>query len=667
MDTPDLSAELQNKPVEENTLPATPATEQESATAPETPETKVEQPQPAEEPKAEEVPAEEPKAEDAPAEEPKAEEAPAEEPKAEDAPAEEPKAEEPEKESTLPASKEEVVERLAHIAELPAADISREGVSRLKQIFYTFHNAEVEAQREEFVAAGNDPEAFTPAPSEIEEKLKDLLNIVKEKKAAAAAAMEEERKANLEKKNTIIASLVEMAADTDNVNRTFPRFKELQQDFKLIGEVPPTDASDVWKRYQDAVERYYDQLKINKDLRDYDFRKNLDTKQLLCEQAEALVDEGDVITAFKRLQDLHDKWRETGPVAKEQREEIWNRFKDASAAINKKYQAFFEERKARERENELAKTAICERVEALDFSELRTYAQWEAMTAKIMEAQADWKKLGFASKKMNNSLFARFRETCDKFFAAKAEHFRSMKDELQANLAKKIALCEKAEALQDSTDWKATGEALAELQKEWKQIGTVPKKHSDNVWKRFQTACNHFFDARKEKTSGARAVEQANLKAKREIIDALKAIDTAEMDRDEAIAKVRELSSKWQGIGHVPFREKDKVYDAYREIVNALYKALDMRVRGEQMARFETSLAEMDGDEIKMLRERERMIRAYEQRKSELNTYENNLMFFNSKSKTGDSLVREMQKKIERLKDDIKVLEEKIKVIDTKL
>lgn len=564
-------------------------------------------------------------------------------------------------------SKEELIERLSGIAQLPADEISREGVSRLKQLFYVARNKEIDAEKAAFVEAGNDAAAFEAAVDPLEEKLQSVLTEIKEKKARLAAEQEAVRQENLAKKNEIIAALAEMSADTDNVNRHFTRFKELQQEFKEIGEVPPTEATSVWKRYQDGVERFYDQLKINKDLRDYDFKKNYDTKLLLCDEAEKLMEEPDVITAFKRLQDLHDKWRETGPVAKEMRDEIWNRFKDASAEVNKKYQAFFEERKARERQNELAKTEICERVEAIDFSQVKSYAAWEELTKQILQAQEDWKKLGFASKKLNNSLFARFRETCDKFFAAKANYFKSMKDELAANLAKKIALCEKAESLKDSTDWRATTDALVALQKEWKTIGSVPKKHSDNVWHRFLEACDYFFEQKKKNSNDTRSVEQANLKQKKEIIAELRAIDPESTPREEAIAKIKELSAKWQQIGHVPFRDKDKIYDAYRELTSSLHSAYNMKQSREAMNRFESSIDEMAGDEIKLLRERERMLRAYEQRRSELHTYENNLGFFNSKSKSGDSMLRDLQRRIERIKDDLKALEEKIKLIDAKL
>lgn len=564
-------------------------------------------------------------------------------------------------------SRADLADRLEEISKLPADEISREGVARIKQLFYNLQNDHLMAIRDQFVAEGNDVEAFVIPDDELEARFRSILAEIKDKKNALLAAQEAERQANLEKKNNIIERLNDMSADTDNVNRHFATVKDLQQEFKSIGEVPPTEQTAVWKNYQEAVERFYDQLKINKDLRDYDFRKNLDTKQLLCEQAEALVDEPDIVVAFKRLQDLHDKWRETGPVAKELREDIWTRFKDASAAINKKYQAFFEERKARERENEIAKTALCERIEALDFSTLRTHAQWEAMTQEILKAQGEWKQLGFASRKLNNALFARFRETCDKFFTAKAEHFKTMKEEMSENLAKKTALCERAEALKDSTDWRTTTATMVELQKEWKTIGAVAKKHSDAIWQRFQQACDYFFEQKKKNTSGVRQAEQENLKAKKEIIAKLSAIDPETANREEATKQVRELQSQWQSVGHVPFRDKDKVYDAYREITSKLYKAFDMRQSRDSMERFENSLNDMAGDEIKMLRERERMIRAYEQRKSELKTYENNLGFLSSKSKSGDSMVRELERKMERIREDLKVLEEKIKVIDKKL
>lgn len=563
-------------------------------------------------------------------------------------------------------TKDDIIATLEAISEKNGAEISRDEVSSLRQHFHAIRKSELAVEKQAFLDKGNEEAAFAPLPDPLEERFQQLTEIIKEKKAKHIAEIEAERKANLEKKLAIIDELGKMAEDTDNVNRLFPRFRELTQEFKTAGDVPPTDMTDLYRNYSAAVERFYDQLKINKDLRDYDFKKNLKQKQLLVGEAEKLAGEEDVITAFRRLQELHDKWREIGPVAKEIREEIWNKFKDASAIVNKRYQAFFEERKARERENEEKKTAICERVEALDFENVKSYAGWDQLTKEILTAQEDWKKLGFASKKVNNLLFARFRETCDKFFAKKAEYFKTMRDNHAANLEKKIALCEQAEALKESSDWKKTADELVELQKQWKTVGPVEKKHSDAVWKRFQEACDYFFDRRKKATSGTRKTEQANLKQKQEIISALKAI-TDETPRDEAVKTVKELMAKWQQVGHVPFKEKDKVYDTYRAAVNELYDRFDIKEARASMANFTDSINEISGDENKLYRERERLVRNFEQKRNELKTYENNLGFFSVKSKSGNTLLRDMERKMQRIKEEIATLEEKIKLIDSKL
>lgn len=563
-------------------------------------------------------------------------------------------------------TKDDIIAALETISEKDGADISHEEVSSLRQHFHAIRKSELAAEKQAFIEKGNEEAAFAPMPDELEDRFHQLTEIIKEKKAQYVAAIEAERKANLEKKLAIIDELGKMAEDTDNVNRLFPRFRELTQEFKTVGDVPPTDMTDLYRNYSAAVERFYDQLKINKDLRDYDFKKNLEQKQLLIDEAEKLAEEEDVIIAFRRLQELHDKWREIGPVAKEIREEIWNKFKDASASVNKRYQTFFEERKARERENEDKKTAICERVEALDFDNVKSYAAWDQLTKEILTAQEDWKKLGFASKKVNNQLFARFRETCDKFFAKKAEYFKTMRDTHAANLEKKTTLCERAEALKESNDWKKTADELVALQKEWKTVGPVEKKHSDAVWQRFQAACDYFFDRRKKATSGARKTEQANLKQKQEIIATLKAIND-ETSREEAIKTVKELTAKWQTIGHVPFKEKDKVYDAYRAVVNELYDRFDIKETRAAMANFADNINEISGDENKLYRERERLVRAFEQKRNELKTYENNLGFFSVKSKSGNTLLRDMERKMQRIKEDIATLEEKIKLIDSKL
>lgn len=563
-------------------------------------------------------------------------------------------------------TKEEVMAALTELAAREAAEIGRDEIARMKQRFYALRKLELDAELAAHLSEGKPAEEFKPALDPAEEEFKTLLNNIKEKKAELAAKEDAERQANLERKRTLIAELRALSEDTDNVNRAFPRVKEIQAEFKTIGEVPPTDATEVWKEYKAVEEQFYDQLKVNKDLRDYDFRKNLELKTLLCEEAEKLASEDDIVLAFKRLQNLHDEWREIGPVAKEVREEIWARFKEASAVINKKYQAFFEERKAREAENERAKTEICERVEALDFSGITTYSGWDEMTATILQAQADWKKLGFASRKANNALFARFRAVCDRFFTLKAEHYRAMKDELAGNLEKKIALCEKAEALSTSTDWRKTADALVALQKEWKTVGAVAKKHSDNVWHRFQKACDTFFENRKKNYNEGRAGEQANLQAKQQVIDELKAI-TLDTPRAEAMPKIKALQARWQEIGHVPFREKDKIYNEYRAVCDNLYNNLGGRSGDRGRSRFEDVIKEIGSDQQQLYRERERILRQCDIKRNELKTYENNLGFLSSKSKSGDSMVREMERRIQRIKDDLAATEAKVKLIDDKL
>ncbi len=562
-------------------------------------------------------------------------------------------------------SEADIIITLTALAQAGADEISRDEVSRLKQRYYALRKATDEEARKQFIANGNDPEAFIPEEDPADEVLRQLLNSIKEKKAARAAEVEAELQRNYEKKNALIDEITAMSNDTDNVNRHFTRFREIQQEFKTVGDVAPQQMSDQWKRYQEAVEIFYDQLKVNKDLRDYDFKKNLETKLQLCAEAEQLDAEADVIAAFKRLQDLHVTWRETGPVDKEQREEIWTRFKEASAVVNKKYQAFFEERKAREQENENAKTAICERLEALDFDSLKSFNAWNDMTKTILQAQEDWRKLGFASKKANNVLFTRFRAVCDKFFAQKAEYYKSVKEDMAANLEKKIALCEQAEALKDSTDWKATADKLTELQRRWKTIGSVPKKRSDEVWKRFQEACDFFFEQKKRDLSQSRKSEQENLRAKRALTASLKEI-AADAPRQEVVAAIKDAQARWNEIGHVPFREKDKVYDEFRAVINELYKVHDLKDTRANFARFESSINEMS-DSGKLSRERERLARVLETKRSELTTYQNNLGFFNFKSTSGSSMLRDIERKTQRIRDDIADLEKKIALIDGRL
>ena len=558
-------------------------------------------------------------------------------------------------------SKSELVDMMRELAARPIEEVKDE-VQAIKAAFFALRREEMVKEKEEFLANGNEESDFTPKEDDDENNLKELLNVLKERRTEYNAAQEANREANLEKKRQIIALINEIANDPDNINRQFNRVKQLQQDFKDAGEVPATADTEVWKEFQRATERFYDVLKMNKELRDYDFKKNLELKQQLCEEAEALDDETDIVAAFRKLQELHNKWREIGPVAKELREELWARFKAASSAINKKYQTFFEDRKSKEKENADAKTELCEKIEQISTDDLKTYAQWDEVTKQIIALQEDWKKLGYASRKANAALFARFRKSCDDFFGKKAEFYKSMKEELSGNLAKKIDLCERAEALMDSTDWKEATDKFVEMQKEWKTIGPVVKKHSDAVWKRFIAACDHFFEQKKKQHVNVHAVEHDNLKAKKEVIANLKAI--IEEAAEDAAQRVRDLMDRWQEIGHVPFKEKDKIYTQYRELIDKAFDTLNMRGSRPRMDGGAARGGRQSAGSDRGLSERDRLVRTYEQRMSELKTFENNMGFLTANTKSGNSLVQEMERRINRLKEEIAELEQKIKELD---
>ena len=659
---------VENKSTEEKTEVAVENQVENQEVTPEVKEVLVEEhatEEPAtEEPATEEPEAEEPEAEEPVAEEPEAEEPTAEKPAAEEPVAEEPAAEELEKVDYSSLDKSQLVAELEKLLALPVESV-KDRVAQIKAAFFALRKEEIAAEKAEFVAAGNDEAAFAVVEDDVEKRIKELLGEFKEKRAEFNAEQDAVKQENLEKKLKIIEEINTISKDTDNINRQFSRVQQLQQEFKSIGEVPSTSTTEVWKSYQQAIENFYDLLKINKELRDYDFKKNLEIKQQLCEEAEALDEENDVIGAFKKLQALHDKWRETGPVAKDIREQLWARFKAASSVINKKHQAFFEERKASEKENADAKTALCEAIEKIETEGLKTYAAWEEVTKQIIGLQEEWKKLGFASRKVNTALFTRFRKSCDEFFAAKAAFFKQMKEELADNLAKKTALCEKAEALKESTEWKATTDALIALQKEWKTIGPVVKKHSDAVWKRFIGACDYFFEQKKKQTSSQRSVEHDNLKAKKEVIAQINAILNAEEEAEDAPQQIRDLMSKWQSIGHVPYKEKDKIYAQYKEAIDKAFEKFDMKAVRARLSNFENSISQSGSD--KVYPERERLVRAYEQKCNELKTYENNMGFFTARSKDGNTIVKELERKISNLKDEIALLEQKIKIIDEKI
>ena len=576
---------------------------------------------------------------------------------------------EEEQDSAQPApklSREEIVETLKKLVEGPVEEVKEE-VDELKQAYYKQKKLEIEEAKSAFVAAGNPESDFVPAPDELEETLKSLLSVFREKKAEYTASLEKQKEENLARKQQILDEMKAITADSDNINKQYTRFQELQQAFKEPCELPSSAVSGLWKSFQACVENFYDLLKINKELRDYDFKKNLEQKTALCEAAEALLTNDDVVSAFKQLQLLHDEWRVIGPVAKELREELWNRFKDASTEVNKRYQSFFEARKEVERKNEEAKTALCEEIEAIDMNALTSFAQWDEATKHVLDLQSRWKTLGFASRKMNNVLFERFRKTCDEFFARKAEYFKAVKERMAANLEKKKALCEKAEALKDSTDWKATTDIYVALQKEWKTIGPVAKKHSDAIWKRFVSACDYFFAQKNSQLASTRQAEQENLEKKREIIARLKAIDES-VEPDEAIKTVRELMAQWNTIGYVPFKEKDKIYKEYQAQLDILFARLNMNETRNRLSNFSATVQQMaDGNHDKLYRERERLLRMYDQKKAELHTYENNVGFLNISSKKSSGLLKEMERKMQKIREEMQLIEQKVQLIDKNL
>lgn len=561
-------------------------------------------------------------------------------------------------------TKDELAASLKAVVEAKEANRHKE-VAQMKQAFYLLRNAELEAEAIRFAENAEPGASFVSEPDPTEAQFKDLLAAFREMRNLFLEEEEQRRAANLTKKHEIIDKLKAIAADIDNINLHIPEVRQLQEDFKAIADIPAGAVNETWKTYQLVIEQIFDCLKMNKELRDLDFKKNLAIKRDLIEQAKLLTTEQDVISAFKKLQALHDLWREAGPVAKEHREEIWNEFKELSTVINKRHQEYFEARKEAEQANEAAKTAICEEIEAIDIDALKSFAAFDEATEAIKKMQARWKELGFASRKANNALFTRFRKSCDNFFARKAEFFTRTKEELAANLEKKTALCEKAEALMNSTDFKKTAEQIVALQAEWKTIGSVARKHSDAIWQRFMTACNTFFDARKKDMSARRHEENENLAAKRLVIEALKAIP-ADATRQQVIEALKEQQVRWNSIGHVPFKMKDKLYDEYRATMDAVRENFDLRESRARMHRFEEQLAGLSSDERRLAGERNRLARALEQKRNELKTFENNLGFLNIKSKEGNSMLREMEKRTQRIKDDIKELEQKMALLNEK-
>ena len=560
-------------------------------------------------------------------------------------------------------TKAEVVERIkeiAHAEEIPQKD----EVDYLKTVFYKLHFAEREADMKAYLDAGGDPAAYQVKPDENENAFKAEMTIIKERRAKQFEEQEKLKQDNLKKKLDIIEKIKNMATSPEEANKSYQEFKQLQQEWKEIKMVPAENANELWRNYQLYVEQFYDLLKLNSEAREYDFKKNLEIKTKLCEAAEKLADEDDVISAFHQLQELHQEYRESGPVAKELREGIWARFKAASTVINKKHQQHFEDIRAKEEDNLNKKTELCEKVEAIAKEENKTSADWENHTKQIIEIQTEWKTIGFAPQKMNVKIFERFRAACDDFFGRKSAYFTQMKKEFTENAEKKKALVEKAQALKDSTEWKATSDKLIALQKEWKTIGMVPKKYGDQLWNDFLAACNHFFEARNAANAGARNEEHANLDKKKAVVEKLKAL--LENPVDDTQAEVRKLTEEYNSIGHVPYKEKDKIFNEYHEVLDKIFKELNISTARRRLNNFKTNLKNVaKRGEDALDNERTKLQRRAEQMKQEIQTYENNLGFLNASSKKGNSLIDEMNRKVQKLKDDLELIKQKIKAIDS--
>lgn len=559
-------------------------------------------------------------------------------------------------------TKQEVVERLKEIAASDEAPVKDE-IDLLKTVFYKLHIAEREARLKEYIDGGGNPETYQVVPDQDEETFKAQMAVIREKRAQIMQQQEAEKQANLEKKLEIIEKIKAMTTSPDEAGKSYNEFKELQQQWKDIKNVPADKANELWRNYQLYVEQFYDLLKLNSEAREYDFKKNLEMKTKLCEAAEKLANEEDVISAFHQLQELHQQYREIGPVAKELREEVWARFKAASTVINKRHQQHFEDLRAKEEENLARKTALCEKVEELGKVENKGAADWEKRSKEIIDIQNEWKTIGFAPQKMNVKIFERFRAACDDFFGRKAEYFKALKVTFSENIEKKKALVEKAQALADSTDWKATSDKLIALQKEWKTVGMVPKKLGDQLWQEFLGACNKFFEARNAAGAGQRNEEHANLEKKKGIIEQLKAL--AENAAEATKEKVQALTEEYNKVGHVPYKEKDKLYEAYHEVLDRIYKELNISTKRRRLNDFKANIKNVAkrGEEA-LDNERGRLVRRFEQLKQEIQTYENNLGFLNASSKKGNSLIDEMNRKVQHLRDDLELVRQKIKAID---
>ena len=576
---------------------------------------------------------------------------------------------EPPTKNTSSLTKEEIIDKLKNLSSQSGVP-SRAEVESLKQAFYKLRSASIEAQKAEFVEAGNDAEAFTPTPDPSEDVLKTFLNEIKEKRANLAAEEERQKEENYNKKLQIIDSIKTLTESSDDFNKLYKEFKDLQQKWNEITSVPVSKEKELWKSYQIYTEKFYDLIKINNEFRDYDFKKNLELKTAICESVEKLMEESDSVSAFHQLQNFHQQWREIGPVSRELREEIWTRFKNASTSINKNYQVHFESLKGKEDENLVAKTSICDALKAIDYSLLTSFKDWDEKSKDVIELQSKWKTIGFVPRKVNNQIFEEFRSLCDAFFEKKSQFFKGVRDEMEVNLNKKRALCEQAKELKDNTDWKSTADKLITIQKEWKTIGPVPRKYSDIIWKEFVSACDYFFEQKKKNESSQKTEELDNLAAKKEIIEKIKNVDLS-LDPSELLATVRALADEWHNVGFVPFREKDKIYKEFHQAVDAHYDRLKMDKTERRFESFKSNikdnLSKQDNPKRSLYKERDHLLHQYNKVKADLQTYENNMNFLSISSKGASGLLKDVNNKIENLKNELDLLVKKIEAIDENL
>jgi len=565
-------------------------------------------------------------------------------------------------------TKEEIIEKLKNLTaqdELP----SRAEVEALKQAYYRLRSASVEAQKAEFIDTGNDVESFVPTVDPSEDVVKTFLNEIKEKRAGHAVEEERIKEENYNKKLRIIDSIKNLTESSDDFNKLYKEFKDLQQQWNEISLVPQSKVKELWKSYQIYTEKFYDLIKINNEFRDYDFKKNLELKNTIIESVEKLLDEVDAVSSFHQLQNFHQQWREIGPVARELREEVWTRFKDASTAINKKYQTHFESLKGKEEENLAEKTAICEVLRNIDYSTITSFKDWDEKSKEVIELQSKWKTIGFVPKKVNTQIFEEFRSLCDTFFEKKSEFFKGVRDDMEINLEKKRSLAEQAKMLKDSVEWKATADKLIAIQREWKTIGPVPRKYSDAIWKEFVTACDYFFEQKKKNESSQKGEELENLAAKKELIEKIKQIDQS-LDASEAIAQVRALADEWHKIGFVPFREKDRIYKEFHQAIDAHYDRLKVDKTERRFEAFKSNMKDnlsKDNPKRLLYKERDHLMHQYNKVKADLQTYENNMNFLSVSSKGGGGLLKDVNHKIESLKNEMELLIKKVEAIDESL